>query len=121
MRHVIRLSAAATALLITLGRVSSSLAGDASLSFVSDETWTASSMLADGSMGALLGNGECVCVALGGCPCCWTTNNSAIPGACWVWKPGTNSATVPVDLQGMFLEKVLDIPGIPDAATLYQG
>lgn len=107
------------ALVVLLVVASPVLAGDVTISFVSDESWAVSSMLSDGSIGVPLGAAQCICRPPGGCPCCWTTNTALIPGACWVWKPGTTSATVPVDLQGVFLGKTFDIPGTPDSGVLY--
>jgi len=110
--------ALAAVLVATLGPAGPVIA-DVTLSFVSDQSWAVSSMLSDGSVGDALGNAQCICLPPGGCPCCWTGNTAAIPGACWVWKPGTDSGTVPVDLQGVFVAKTLDIPGIPTGGVLY--
>jgi hypothetical protein len=93
-------------------------AGDSALTFVSDATWLASSQLQDGSLGQPLGDAQCICFS-GGCPCCWTSNTGAIPGACWLWKPGTSPSTVPVDLEGVYLAKIVEVPGYPDAGVLY--
>lgn len=92
--------------------------GDATLTFISDPSWLASSAPPDGSLGDPWGGAQCICFSVG-CPCCWTGNIGAIPGACWVWKPGTTPSTVPVDLEWMYLSKTIDVPGYPDGGVLY--
>ncbi len=118
MRGIVRFMAP-IALVAALAGADPSRAGDITITFVSDENWVAFAMLPDGSLGDSLGNTQCICLPPGGCPCCWTSNTSAIPGACWVWRPGTTPATTPVNLQGMYMRKTFDIPGLPDGGTLY--
>jgi len=114
-----RVTRAALVVLCASARPALTFGGDASITFGSDESWTAYAALPDGTMGAPLGDALCVCLANGGCPCCWTGNTGAIPGACWVWKPGTTSATSPVNLEIMYLSKTITIPGFPDAGQAY--
>ena len=89
------------------------------IQFVSDATWSAYSVNPDGSRGALLGPSQCICNPRGGCPCCWTGNVTPIPGACWLWRPGTTPSTVPVDLERMIATLTLDVPGLPSTGTFY--
>ncbi len=103
---------------LSIGSISNCLAGDSELSFRSDASWLTYSMLPDGSLGTPLGDAQCICYS-GACPCCWTSNTGIISGACWVWKPGTNSSTVPVDLQGIYFSKIITVPGLPDGGTIY--
>src|SRR5262249_39114578 len=114
-----RLAGVALVLVCLAVHLKPAFSGDASVAFASDESWTAYTALPDGSLGAPLGNALCVCQANGGCPCCWTGDTGVIPGACWVWKPGTTSATTPVNLETMYLSKTIIVPGYPDAGQAY--
>jgi hypothetical protein len=119
--------------LISLSCLASSGAcqGDAlTVSFASDGTWQTSAMNPDGSMGAVLGDAQCVCACAASCPpgatiyghgTCWGADLSAIPGACWIWLPGVTGATTPADLQGAYISKDFNLAGHPVAGTILVG
>jgi hypothetical protein len=101
------------------GSASLCQADDLSISFVSDTTWTASAMNADGSLGAPLGPAQCACSdALWGC---WQEYiqriTAAIPGLCEIWEPGVTGTSVS-DLQGAYFVKQFDLPGEPTGGDI---
>lgn len=78
------------------------------IEFVSDGTWTVSSMNADGSRGATIGGAECYGhPAPGGLP----------STACPIWLSGFTSSTLS-DLVGGYFTKTIFVPGLPTAGNV---
>lgn len=76
--------------------------------FVSDATWSASAMNADGSLGDAIGAADCYGhPAPGGLPAT----------ACPIWLPGFTSST-PSDLVGGYFSKTIVVPGLPTAGNV---
>ncbi len=109
MRHTTRVT------LVSLMSLAATLAPTASsagvVNFASDNTWVASAMNPDQSVGPALGYAECYPI-----PVAFDTGQ--VPGACCVWLPGWTPQT-PSDLVGAFFSKALVVPGAPVSGTIW--
>lgn len=92
--------------ILGLAIVSRTAAAQATISFVSDTTWSAFAMNPDGSPGASLGPPQSAS---------WSpyfADLTAVPGANWIWKPGVDASS-PADLDGAFFTRQFEVPGVP--------
>ena len=90
------------------------------IGFVSDMTWE----VYQGEAG-LIGNAQTVCLNASDPPTCpagatvygfpggWGADLSAIPGAAWIWAPGVNGSTSPIELVGYSFIKSFMLNGMP--------
>jgi len=102
-----------------------------SITFASDTSWDSFDMNSDGGMGDSLGRAQFVCLSClaSMCPpgatifyhdfCGWDADLSPIPRGAWVWRAGVTGSTAPASLQGTYITKAIDIPGLPVSGQIF--
>lgn len=126
------LLAGATVIAGVLTVVSPANAGETTIKFTSDNSWGVFSQdPANGADVTSYGLAEKVCLNAqypAGCPsdavqfnffsAGWGADLSTIPGAAWIWAPGTTGETYPADLQLFAFSKSIHIAGTPISAAI---